>query len=201
MPKENTLKLNAVAKITGRSRSAILNMISLGQAPWDESQFQAGSRRSYGTEHALALFIAESLARQGLTNEEAGFVLREYERVIALFLDDIDRALESPVQRLVAASKNAWWDAEAGVYWELSAFTTQEGLSTEARDHIAREIEAAGLDQRFSDGLVRKQVQGPVIVCQSVNSAYWLLVHRAAECGYLICGRNIFVGPSSEAPE
>ena len=183
-----TIRLTALAVMTGTNRDKIRNMQNLDQMPWNEPDRAPGKNRAYGTRHALGLLIAESLTAQGLTNTEAGEAVRMHETAIELFLDDVD-AGGTPAPRMVAMTKNLWRFPDTGESW-VPTWIAGTGTPEEVARVVQDEVHRAGRGVKVQDKW-EWHLQGPFLASQSINASYDELKARAVRLGFVLGGRTL----------
>ena len=180
------ITLSHFAALTGIGRAKIRNDIGMKQQPWDESGHVPEKNRRYTTHQAIALIVADSLAKQGLSKAEASAAVRAQASAIELFLDDVDGG-ELAQHRMIAAVKNAFWNPLTGTNWEMTLL-----VGTDTREELLRIIEA-DINQVGRpitvNGEYRVHVQGPFLACQSIKMVYHELRARAQKLDYILGGR------------
>ncbi|SOC02185.1 hypothetical protein [Rhodobacter maris] len=199
---KDTIRLQALAEITGRPREAIRNIQKSGDAPWnDADDFGDAGQRRYTGRHALALVIAEVLAAQGVSVTVIGETVRAHSLALDKFLDEIENSMPC-TPRFVLAMSNAIEDPFTGINWEPVALYGA-GTLDEVQSTILDGLKRVGQVQKSGNGdFEYRCVAGPSISLASIPEAYRLLRARAKAAGYVVDGRSIFkISDSEEAAE
>jgi hypothetical protein len=206
---KNTVRASDLAAILEhKSVATIQNPEKNGCAPYLNEEFEEGAQRRYNAEHGTKLVLVESLRAQGATVEHAGRVVRNNDRAIKKFFDEVTADL--PVTpRFVLAMKVMVEDTITGTAWhnhDLHGYGTEaevcEAIASEVkRIGIVREVNSPNRDPALPKRLER-YVGGPWVVVQSIPEAYRLLKARAKAKGYIIDGRAIYkIAPGAKTEE
>lgn len=187
-----TVRLQAFADLTGRSRETIRNAQKAHAEPWSERDFAKGAaQRQYTGFHALAEVLKEGLMAQNCSSQAAGFQVRIQASAIRAFLKEITEDL--PVtQRFVIALQVGVEDDWLGPVWRQSVLGGY-GTTEEMLDFITAEINRMGTISETRNGKTSERVIcGPSIAMASIPEAYRLLRLRARNAGYRVEGYQIY---------
>ena len=186
-----TVRLQAVADITGRPKESIRNMQAQGIAPWPDDADRDVAQRRYDGTMALALVLVDTLMDQGCSLQVAGECVRNHSAVISLFLDEVEN--HQPVTpRFLAYIAHAVEDSLTGTAWVPVMVAGASGTEDELMGIIGAELAGAGKLTATRDGrTTRRHLGGLRIASMSIPEAYRLLRMRAKAEGYVVDGRAI----------
>lgn len=185
----HTVRLAALAEITGVSRDMIRSKQNRRCTPWDDSQFADGQQRQYTAHHALTLVLAEILSGQGITAETAADCIRMQRRAVDAFLDEIEKGA-SVTPRFVYSMSVMVESQKLGRRW-VPYNLTGTGLRDEINEQFDAVLKSVGTVKKWSDGTTSKTIAGPDVALASIPEAYRILREMAEACGYVVDGRRI----------
>lgn len=186
-----TVRLQAFADLTGRSREAIRNAQKAHAEPWSASDFTKGAaQRQYTGFHALAEVLKEGLMAQNCSSETAGFHVRIQSMAIKAFLKEITE--DTPItQRFVIALQVGVEDDWLGPVWRQNGLGSY-GTTEEILAFITAEINHMGKVSETRNGKTSERVIcGPSIALASIPESYRLLQLRARNAGYVVNGYHL----------
>lgn len=186
----HTVRLAALAEITGVSRDMIRSKQNRGYTPWDDSQFPDGQQRQYTAYHALTLVLAEILSGQGITAETAAFCVRTQRAAVNTFFDEVEKG--APIAPRFVYSMSVMVECQRlGRRWKSENFIGNTGLRHQINDQFSQLFKSVGTVTESPDGNVSKVIAGPDVALASIPEAYRILREMAEACGYVIDGRRI----------
>jgi len=186
----HTVRLAALAEITGVSRDMIRSKQNRGFTPWDDSQFPDGQQRQYTAFHALTLILAEILSGQGIIAETAANCVRTQRAAVNAFLDEVEKGA-SVAPRFVYSMSVMVDCQRLGRRWIPQDYIGNTGLRHQINEQFNELLKSVGTVKEWSDGTTSQVVAGPDVALASIPEAYRILREMAEACGYVIDGRRI----------
>lgn len=184
-----TVRLPALAEITGRSAEMLRQMTLHNQLPWPSDEFTGPGHRRFNGRHALALVLVEMLTKFGARLADAADAVRGSWHVIERFTDDLE-AERDPGNRFAAALVTAVEHSVTGPAARASDLLTT-GTAEELLDILKGCMDNAGRVSDRGNGATLRNLGAVSFVAASLSEGYRLLAIRAAAAGYQVHGRTI----------
>ncbi|MFD1193348.1 hypothetical protein ACFQ3C_01520 [Seohaeicola saemankumensis] len=198
---KHTVRLTALAEISGRTRDTIRALQNRQITPWDDTEFadQPGYRNYTGL-HALTLVLAEMLSGMNIHADRAAELVRDNLHVVNKFLDGIDKG--KGVQPLFIANiVTLEFDSWVGRNWKETELLST-GTFEEIANTFAAKGELAGQEKQTRGGRSIERSTGVInVAVVALAEAYLILKERAEAAGFVLDGRKIYKIKDAETEE
>ena len=192
MEKNFTVRMMDAAKITGRTRDSLRNIINLDQAPWSDEDFGAAKQRRFDGSHILALTVMEILQAQGIPAGKSGAHTRINRHLIEGFLSTLETG-PTDKYKVLAVFFEGKTDDLSGFGWNES-YLIGTGTIKEAVEEFEACLLRIGSSSSRGLGdakVTTRVVCGPQVAAVNLPEAYRMAKERAALAGFVLNGFDI----------